>query len=99
MMFVGLSDSYEAYYQAIRRCWRFGQTQPVDVHIVLADVEAPIIRNVRTKEATARSTTDGLIAAISRENRRELYAGTSKADSYEPTRPITLPDWLRSTAA
>lgn len=99
MVFVGLSDSYEQYYQAIRRCWRFGQTDPVDVHIVLADVERTIIDNVRAKETTARSTTDGLIAAISAENRRELYAGTSKADSYEPTRPITLPTWLRSTAA
>ena len=69
------------------------------MHIVLADVERTIINNVRAKEATARSTTDGLIAAISAENRRELYAGTSKADSYEPTRPLTLPTWLRSTAA
>lgn len=99
MVFVGLSDSYEQYYQAIRRCWRFGQTQPVDVHIVLADVERVIVDNVRAKEITAKSTTDGLIAAISAENRRELYAGTSKADSYEPTRPITLPQWLRSSAA
>lgn len=99
MVFVGLSDSYEHYYQSIRRCWRFGQTDPVDVHIVLADVERVIVDNVRAKERTAKSTTDGLIAAISAENRRELYAGTSKADSYEPTRPITLPTWLRSTAA
>lgn len=98
-VFVGLSDSYEQYYQAIRRSWRFGQANPVDVHIVLADVERTIIDNVRAKEATARSTTDGLIAAISAENRRELYAGTSKADSYEPTRPLTLPTWLRSAAA
>lgn len=99
MVFVGLSDSYESYYQSIRRSWRFGQRNPVDVHIVLADVERVIVSNVRAKEATARSTTDGLIAAISAENRRELYAGTSKSDSYEPTRPITLPTWLRSAAA
>lgn len=98
MVFVGLSDSYEHYYQSIRRCWRFGQTDPVDVHIVLADVERVIVDNVRAKERTAKSTTDGLIAAISAENRRELYAGTSKADSYEPSRPITLPSWLRSAA-
>ena len=98
MVFVGLSDSYESYYQAIRRCWRFGQTEPVDVHIVLADVESVIVENVRAKERTAKSTTDGLIAAIAAENRRELYAGTSKADDYEPTKPIRLPAWLRSAA-
>lgn len=98
MVFVGLSDSYESYYQAIRRCWRFGQSRPVDVHIVLADVESVIVQNVRAKERTAKSTTDGLIAAIATENRRELYAGTSKGDTYEPTRPITLPKWLRSAS-
>lgn len=98
MVFVGLSDSYESYYQSIRRCWRFGQANPVDVHIVVADVESVIIDNVRAKELTAKSTTDGLIAAISAENRRELYAGTSKGDTYEPTRPITIPHWLRSAA-
>lgn len=98
MVFVGLSDSYESYYQSIRRCWRFGQANPVDVHIVVAEVESVIVENVRAKERTATSTTDGLIAAISSENRRELYAGTSKSDSYEPTLPITLPGWLRSAA-
>lgn len=98
MLFVGLSDSYEQYYQAIRRCWRFGQRNPVDVHIVVADVESVIVQNVRAKEQTAKSTTDGLIAAIATENRRELYHGTSKGDSYEPTRPLTLPSWLRSAS-
>lgn len=98
MVFVGLSDSYESYYQAIRRCWRFGQTRPVDVHIVLADVESVIIQNVRAKERTAKSTTDGLIAAIAAENRNELYAGTSKCDTYEPTKRLTLPAWLRSAS-
>lgn len=98
MVFVGLGDSYEQYYQAIRRCWRFGQARPVDVHIVVSDAEAVIVQNVRAKESVARATTDGLIAAIAAENRRELYAGTSKGDSYEPTRPLTLPDWIRSAA-
>lgn len=98
MVFVGLGDSYEQYYQAIRRCWRYGQTNPVEAHIVVADVEQPIVRNVRTKEATAAATTDGLIAAIAAENRRELFAGTSKGDDYEPSRPMTLPTWLRSAA-
>lgn len=99
MVFVGLGDSYEQYYQAIRRCWRFGQGRPMDVHIVVSDAEAVIVQNVRAKESVARATTDGLIAAIAAENRRELYAGTSKGDSYEPTRTLTLPDWIRSAAA
>lgn len=53
MAFVGLSDSYETYYQAIRRCWRYGQTQPVDVHIVTSELEQQIVENVKRKEREA----------------------------------------------
>jgi hypothetical protein len=62
MAFVGLSDSYEAYYQAIRRCWRFGQTQPVDVRIVVSDLESQIVDNVRRKETEAAAVTARLVA-------------------------------------
>lgn len=96
MVFCGLSDSYEQYYQAIRRCYRFGQTREVQVHIVLADVEAPIVANVRAKERSAAATTSGLVAAIAAENRNELFAGTSKADDYEPRRALSLPSWLHT---
>lgn len=61
MVFVGLSDSYEAYYQAIRRCWRFGQSRPVDVHIVVSHLEKEIVDNVRAKERSSSEFTDGLI--------------------------------------
>jgi hypothetical protein len=94
MVFIGLSDSYELYYQAIRRCYRFGQHRPVHAHIVLADVEKPIVANVRAKERTAAATTSGLVAAIAEQNRRELFAGTSKADDFTPTMPLTVPEWL-----
>jgi hypothetical protein len=98
MVFCGLGDSYEQYYQAIRRCYRFGQQRPVRVHLVLADAERIIAQNVRAKERTARETAAGLIGAIAAENRRELFAGTSKGDDYEPRRPLTLPEWLRSAS-
>jgi hypothetical protein len=98
MVFVGLSDSYEAYYQSIRRCYRFGQTRPVDVHVVVADVENVIVDNVRAKEAQAREISSGLVAAIAAENRRELFASTSKGDDYEPSKPLTIPNFLRSAS-
>lgn len=62
--FVGLSDSYETYYQAIRRCWRYGQTRPVDAHIVLSRLESQIATNVRRKEATASAFTAELVEAM-----------------------------------
>ncbi len=94
MAFVGLSDSYEAYYQAIRRCHRYGQTRPVHAHLILADVERPILANVLAKEATARQVSAGLVAEVAAENRAELFHGTSKGDDYDPRRPLRLPEWM-----
>ena len=50
MIFVGLSDSWESFYQAVRRCWRFGQTKPVIVHVVTADTEGAVLENIRRKQ-------------------------------------------------
>ena len=61
MAFVGLSDSYETYYQAIRRCYRYGQTRRVHAHIVLSDLEGQIAANVARKERQATSVLDDLV--------------------------------------
>lgn len=61
MVFVGLSDSWESYYQCVRRCWRFGQISPVDVHIVVSRLEQQIIDNVRRKEHEVTAWTARLV--------------------------------------
>lgn len=63
MVFVGLSDSYEAYYQAVRRCWRFGQTRPVEVTIIASNREQAVLENVRRKELQAQEMFAHLVAA------------------------------------
>lgn len=68
MAFVGLGDSYESYYQAIRRCYRFGQTEPVDAHIVVSAIESQIVANVRRKEQQDRDRITHLV----RYSREEL---------------------------
>ncbi len=68
MAFVGMGDSYEAYYQAIRRCYRFGQTEPVDAHIVVSAIESQIVANVRRKETQDRDRITHLV----RYSREEL---------------------------
>lgn len=70
-VFVGLGDSYESYYQAIRRSWRFGQTRPVDVHVVVSDLESDVVANVRAKERSANEMTDRLVQALAT-NRMEM---------------------------
>ena len=64
MIFVGMNDSYEMFYQSIRRCWRFGQTEPVDVHIVVSEIEQQIVNNVRRKEAETATMTSQLVNSM-----------------------------------
>lgn len=66
LAFLGLSDSWESYYQAIRRCWRFGQTRPVEAHVVVSELESAIVDNIRAKEAQAARMTDQLVSHIAR---------------------------------
>src|SRR3546814_18599821 len=47
--FVGLTDSFEQYYQAIRRFWRFGQSKPVNCHIIAAETEGGTVSNIDRK--------------------------------------------------
>lgn len=74
MAFVGLSDSYEQYYQAIRRCYRYGQTRRVHAHIVLSRLEAQIASNVARKETEAAAITGELVAEMQRHRIRKVSA-------------------------
>jgi len=64
MVFVGLSDSYEAYYQCIRRCYRYGQTRIVRAFIVLSEIEQQIALNVQRKETQANRIVDGMVQKL-----------------------------------
>lgn len=72
MAFLGLSDSYETYYQCIRRCWRFGQRSPVTAHVVVSDAEWAVVENVRRKEATADTLSRELLAHMRDFEREEI---------------------------
>jgi superfamily II DNA or RNA helicase len=73
--FVGVTDSFEQYYQAVRRCWRFGQTKPVDVHIFSASTEGDVIENLQRKEREAEEMQEQMreaMMSLTRENLRGL---------------------------
>lgn len=70
MAFVGLSDSYEAYYQSIRRCYRYGQKREVHAHIVLSELESQIATNVARKERQAQDVMAELVTHM--HNAKEL---------------------------
>ena len=61
MAFCGMSNSYEQFYQAVRRCWRFGQTEPVEVMVTITDQETAIFRNVMDKREASSNMHDQMI--------------------------------------
>lgn len=87
--FVGLSFSYESYYQAVRRCWRFGQTRPVNVHVVAADTEAAIGAVVARKAGDHEAMKREMAAAMARATR-----SAAVLEDYRPTLQVGLPAWM-----
>lgn len=82
MAFLGLNDSWETFYQSIRREWRYGQTQPVDVYIIMSDLETEIYQNVMRKDAMAHRLRAKLIDQIQKYERRELGMNADLTEDY-----------------
>jgi hypothetical protein len=90
MAFVGRTFSYEAWYQAVRRCWRFGQKQPVNVHLIVAEGEGAIGRVIDRKAAGHARMKAAMAGAM----RRNLSQASARKTAYEPTHDGRLPSWL-----
>jgi hypothetical protein len=87
--FIGLSFSYESYYQAVRRSWRFGQKRPVHVHIACADTERTIYDTVTRKAEDHGIMKRAMALSMSRASiKDEVYK------PYNPEREAKLPAWL-----
>lgn len=93
MVFVGLGDSYEQYYQAIRRCWRFGQTRDVRAVVVVSDVERTIYENVLRKEQDAQQIQAEVVANVGEFERAEIQAVHARDDFKFETK-MEVPAWL-----
>lgn len=97
MIFVGLSDSYEQYYQAVRRCWRYGQNQPVDVYIVISAREGTVKENIARKDADNRRMRLAMIEHTKEITKKELGSTCRLSTPYEPKMPMVLPRWKEFT--
>ena len=92
MAFFGLNDSWEMWYQAIRREWRFMQEHPVDVHVILSNLETEIYENVMRKDAQAQRLREGLIEQVRSFERGELQVEPEAKESYD-TKKVTGLGW------
>ena len=96
MAFVGVTDSFEAYYQAVRRCWRFGQQRPVDVHVFASEQEGAVDANLRRKEADARAMADAMASETLDAVRENILGSTKDTNPYQPASPIRMPAFLEA---
>lgn len=96
MIFVGLSDSYEQMYQAIRRCYRFGQKRPVNVHIVTSAAEGAVKANVERKEQQAAEMKRNMVQYTKEILRKDIRGQERIVIPYEPQIAMIVPDWVIS---
>lgn len=94
MIFVGLSDSWESYYQAIRRCWRFGQKNNVHVHVVSADTEGAVVENIKRKDNQNKILGENMINHMKSVMDRKIFSAATIKTEYNPTKKMELPKWL-----
>lgn len=94
MIFVGLSDSWESYYQAIRRCWRFGQQKPVHVHVVSADTEGSVVENIQRKDKQNKVLGDRMVEHMKTMMDKSIFSAATTKTEYNPEKQMEIPKWL-----
>jgi hypothetical protein len=94
--FVGLNDSFEQVFQAIRRFWRFGQTKPVHVHFIAAETEGAVVANLRRKEADAERMAAAMVLHMADLSSQQVRGMVRTVPDYNPQQPVLLPDFVRA---
>lgn len=92
--YVGLSHSYEQFYQSIRRIYRFGQTRPVNAHIITSNAEGAVVENIKRKERQATELFEQIVKRMAIYT--EVHAVGRTEMEYDPQRQMTVPIWMKS---
>jgi hypothetical protein len=83
MAFVGLSDSYEAFYQAVRRCWRFGQANSVTAHVIISEQEGAVVANIKRKEDDALRMQENLVKHTQEITKKNIHSPPRETEVYQ----------------
>ena len=94
MIFVGLNDSFEQLFQAVRRCWRFGQSKPVTAYLIASDMEGAVVANLRAKEAKYEAMAEAMVEHMRDLSTAAVRGGRVSTSTYSPTQTMEVPTWL-----
>ncbi len=97
--FVGLNDSFEQVYQAVRRFWRFGQTSPVNVHFIASEMEGAVVANLRRKESDAERMAAAMVMHMADLSSQQVRGMERDRPDYNPTINMKIPTWLMGASA
>lgn len=95
MLMVGLTDSFEAVYQGIRRCWRFGQEREVDVYFVASELEGAVVANLKRKEIAFEAMLDAMSVHMRDLQKENVLGGRNASVAREPEMIMELPSWIQ----
>ena len=96
--FVGLNDSFEQFYQAVRRFWRFGQQNPVNAHVIASVLEGATVANIKRKEADADRMAAAMVMHMADLSSEAVRGSVRETPNYDPTVPVTIPAFLEKAA-
>lgn len=97
--FVGMNDSYEGFYQAVRRSWRFGQRREVNVHVFTSQFEGAVVANIKRKGEAAEEMGEELSRETAESVRAEVFGLTRETNPYNANKIIAAPAWLTTESA
>jgi len=92
--FVGLNDSFEQVYQAIRRFWRFGQTNEVYAHFIASEIEGAVVANIKRKEQQCEHMMQQMVRHMSDLSAASIRGAVRETLSYTPTERMEMPSWI-----
>lgn len=98
MGFVGVTDSYEAFYQAVRREWRFGQKRAVHAHIFASKAEGTVVANLKRKEFEAKNMAEQLSAETREAVMAEVTGTVRETNDYRAQKQVHAPAFLKVAA-
>ncbi|MBP8672390.1 MAG: hypothetical protein KBI08_13695 [Sphingobium sp.] len=96
--FVGVNDSYEGFYQAVRRSWRFGQKRPVEVHVFASNQDGAVVANIKRKQAAAEEMSCAMSSETLEAVRSEVLGARKDTNNYTPAIGIVMPSFLGAAA-